>query len=124
MRCLHILDSRLLTSGGYIYELKFVYLNTCEPVNRSVKKTVSARVECTSWSFFTDHAHIHLFQCILHPRVLGVASGEEDLHAVVEVVVETFFDRLEGGALFTFRNADGLFFELHFLGEGFFHLDE
>ena len=57
-------------------------------------------------------------------RPSGVPGGEENLHAVVEVFVEAAFDGFVGGAFVDFGDADELFLQLHFLGEGFFHFDE
>jgi hypothetical protein len=51
----------------------------------------------------------------------AVEGGEEQLHAVVEVVVEAF-DRLDVGALVGLVVADVFFLGAHFLGEGTLHV--
>ena len=61
---------------------------------------------------------------ISRPSIGGVAGGEEQLHAVVEVVVETLFNRVDSGALVGILMADVFFLGAHFMGKGALHFDQ
>jgi hypothetical protein len=58
------------------------------------------------------------------PNISGVAGGEKHFHAMVQIFVKATFHRFMSVTFFRFRDADALFFEFHFFGEGFFHIDE
>ena len=53
-----------------------------------------------------------------------VISGEEQFHAVMEVIVKAFFDCGDGIAFGGISVADCFFFGAHFFGEGSFHFHE
>ncbi len=57
-------------------------------------------------------------------RGLGVLAGEEDLHAVLHVLVEALLDRLQRGELFRATVEGGFLLDTHLLREGLLHLDQ
>jgi DNA-binding MarR family transcriptional regulator len=73
-----------------------MYFKAYEPVNRKVKKTESSRFESTSWSFFTNHAHVLL--CLAEDPEMRLRDVAEAV-GITERAVQKIISELVGGGV-------------------------